>query len=75
MTTAVCAFCGKSVLRAPLESEVEVREGEKLFHLDCYLPYKRQAPNKRQAPPSAPRVQTWHPARPPGAIAQVAAPG
>jgi hypothetical protein len=27
----VCAFCGKSLL-----PEVEVREGEKVFHLDCY---------------------------------------
>ena len=50
MTKAVCAFCGKSVVRAALWSEVEVREGEKLFHLDCYLPYKRQA---RQSLPSA----------------------
>ena len=31
---AVCTFCGKSVLR-------EVREGQKLFHLYCYLLYKR----------------------------------
>ena len=49
MTTAVCAFCGKSVLRAPLESEVEVREGEKLFHLDCYLLYKRLPPPFRDS--------------------------
>jgi hypothetical protein len=43
MIKAVCGFCGKPVLRAALGSEIEVREGEKLFHLDCYLPYKRQA--------------------------------
>lgn len=42
MIEAVCAFCGKSVLRAPLGSEV--REGEKLFHLDCYRLYKRRPP-------------------------------
>jgi hypothetical protein len=36
----VCAFCGKSVLRAG--SEVEVREGENPFHLYCYLLYKRR---------------------------------
>jgi len=35
MTEAVCAVCGKSLV-----PEVEVREGEKLFHLDCYLLYK-----------------------------------
>jgi len=36
MIEALCAFCVKGV------SEVEVREGDKLFHLDCYLLYKRQ---------------------------------
>ena len=44
MTDAVCAACGQSVLRAPPGPEVEVREGEKLSHLDCYRLYKRQAP-------------------------------
>jgi len=36
MIEALCAFCVKGV------SEVEVREGDQLFHLDCYLLYKRQ---------------------------------
>jgi hypothetical protein len=38
LTEVVCAFCRKSA------SEAEVREGEKLFHLDCYLLYRRQKP-------------------------------
>jgi hypothetical protein len=38
MTEAVCALCKKTV-----GSEVEVREGEKLFHLYCFVLYKRQA--------------------------------
>jgi hypothetical protein len=38
----VCAFCGKTVLLAALGSRV--REGEKVFHLDCYVLYKRQPP-------------------------------
>jgi hypothetical protein len=38
----VCAICRKIVVRPPPEWEVEVREGEKLFHLDCYLAYKRR---------------------------------
>ena len=33
---AVCTFCGKNVLQ-------EVREGENLFHLYCFVLYKRQA--------------------------------
>jgi hypothetical protein len=37
MIDAVCAFCKKTV--GPV---VEVREGEKLFHLDCYRLYKRR---------------------------------
>jgi hypothetical protein len=36
----LCALCGKSVLPAP---EVDVREGEKRFHLACFLRHKRQA--------------------------------
>ena len=36
MTDAVCTFCKKTV-----GPQVEVREGEKLFHLDCYRLYKR----------------------------------
>jgi len=44
MTDAVCAFCGKIVLQAPIGFGADVREGEKLFHLDCYRLYKRQAP-------------------------------
>jgi hypothetical protein len=32
---AVCTFCGKSVLP-------EVREGENLFHLYCFVLYKRR---------------------------------
>jgi len=39
---AVCALCGKLVVRAPPEWEVEVREGGKLFHLDCYRLSKRR---------------------------------
>jgi hypothetical protein len=38
LTKVMCAFCRKSA------SEAEVREGEKRFHLDCYLLYKRQKP-------------------------------
>ena len=44
MTDAVCAFCGKIVLQAPIGFGADVREGQKLFHLDCYRLYKRQAP-------------------------------
>jgi len=44
MTETVCALCGKSVLPVPLGTDVVVREGEKLFHLDCYRLYKRQRP-------------------------------
>jgi hypothetical protein len=39
MSKPVCVFCGKT-----LAPGVEVREGEKLFHLDCYLLYKRRRP-------------------------------
>ena len=38
MPDSLCAVCGKIV------TPPEVREGEKLFHLDCYRLYKRQAP-------------------------------
>jgi hypothetical protein len=38
LTEVRCAVCKKSA------SEAEVREGEKRFHLDCYLLYKRQKP-------------------------------
>ena len=43
MSDAVCAFCGKSVAKGPLGFAADVREGEKLFHLDCYRLHKRQA--------------------------------
>jgi hypothetical protein len=36
MTDVVCTFCKKTV-----GPEGKVREGEKLFHLDCYLLDKR----------------------------------
>jgi hypothetical protein len=36
LTEVMCAFCRKSA------SEAEVREGEKRFHLACYLLYKRR---------------------------------
>jgi len=53
MIEVVCAFCGKDVLPSrPASEVVEVREGEKLFHLHCYVLYKRQ--DKRQAPPPPP---------------------
>jgi hypothetical protein len=39
---AACAFCGKSVVSD--RGRVDVREGERLFHLDCYRLYKRQPP-------------------------------
>jgi hypothetical protein len=39
-TETVCAFCSESLVL-----EAEVREGEKLFHFDCYLPYKRRRPH------------------------------
>jgi hypothetical protein len=38
MTEPACAFCGKSLM-----AEAQVHEGEKLFHLDCYLLYKRRS--------------------------------
>ena len=44
MMVAVCAFCGKSVVAGPLGFAADVREGEKLFHLDCYRLHERQAP-------------------------------
>jgi hypothetical protein len=34
----VCAFCGKNGEPLP------VCEGEKRFHLDCYVRYKRRPP-------------------------------
>jgi hypothetical protein len=37
---AACAFCGKSVVSD--RGRVDVREGEKVFHLDCYRLYKRR---------------------------------
>jgi hypothetical protein len=36
MTEGMCAFCGKSLPAA------EVREGENLFHLYCFVLYKRR---------------------------------
>jgi hypothetical protein len=47
---ALCADCGKRVEPPP---EVQVLEGEKRFHLACYLRLKRQAP-----PPARPENQT-----------------
>jgi hypothetical protein len=49
MTDTVCALCKKTVGR-----EIEVREGEKLFHLDCYLIDKR-ATGSRAPRRTAPR--------------------
>jgi hypothetical protein len=43
-TDAVCAVCGKSVVKAPLGFASDVREGDKTFHIECYRLYKRQAP-------------------------------
>jgi hypothetical protein len=37
MTDLMCTLCKKT-----MGPEVEVREGEKLFHLDCYRLYKRR---------------------------------
>jgi hypothetical protein len=45
----LCALCGKRVDPAP---EVEVREGEKRFHLACYVDHKRQAPPPPKPPAS-----------------------
>jgi hypothetical protein len=43
----LCALCGKrSVDPAP---EVEVREGEQRFHLECYVRDKRRAGRERPA--------------------------
>jgi hypothetical protein len=36
MAAEVCAACGKNVER------LTVREGDKRFHLDCYVLYKHQ---------------------------------
>jgi hypothetical protein len=40
----LCALCGKRVDPAP---EVEVREGEKRYHLECYVREKRRAGRER----------------------------
>ena len=42
----LCALCGKRVDPAP---EVEVREGEKRFHLECYVRDKRRSGRDRPA--------------------------
>jgi hypothetical protein len=42
MVDRLCAFCGKIVVQIPPGSEV--REGQKIFHLDCYVLYKRRLP-------------------------------
>jgi ribosomal protein L24E len=47
MTEAVCAFCGKSVK----SEEIEVREGEKVFHLNCYRLFKRRRPGTADVTP------------------------
>jgi hypothetical protein len=41
MSNGVCAFCGKSVVPAPLGGS-DVHEGEKQFHIGCYVLYKRR---------------------------------
>jgi hypothetical protein len=43
MMPDVCAVCGKIVAR------FEACEGEKVFHLDCYVLYKRQARTRGQS--------------------------
>jgi hypothetical protein len=42
----LCALCGKRVDPPP---EVEVREGEKRYHLECYVRDKRRATRERPA--------------------------
>jgi hypothetical protein len=42
----LCALCGKRVDPPP---EVEIREGEKRFHLACYVQDKRRAGRERPA--------------------------
>jgi hypothetical protein len=44
MLDEVCTVCGKSV-----GSAADVREGDRQFHLDCYVTYKR-----RETPPAPP---------------------
>jgi hypothetical protein len=34
----VCTVCGKNVVK------LEVCEGDKVFHFDCYVLYKRRRP-------------------------------
>jgi hypothetical protein len=45
---AMCAVCGKHVK----SEDVEVREGEKVFHLDCYRLYKRRRPGTADVTPT-----------------------
>jgi hypothetical protein len=40
MANRICVFCGKTVV--PVPPGPEVREGEQLSHLDCYVLSKRQ---------------------------------
>ena len=42
----LCALCGKRVDPPP---EVEVREGEKRYHLECYVREKRRTGRERPA--------------------------
>ncbi len=37
----ICAFCGTAVI--PVPPGPEVREGEQLFHLDCYVLSRHRA--------------------------------
>jgi hypothetical protein len=46
MSDTVCAVCGKSM-------GLDVHEGEKRFHLDCYVTYKHRAtPPALTTPPA-----------------------
>jgi hypothetical protein len=51
ITDPVCTVCRKSVVRLP------VHEGKQLFHLDCYVTYKRRA-----MPPTLPQPERRLPA-------------
>lgn len=42
---AVCASCGKIVVKPPAASPVF--EGEKVYHLDCYVLHKRPPPTPK----------------------------
>jgi hypothetical protein len=41
LDTAVCTVCGKKAVSD--RGRIDVRKGQKVFHLDCYRTYKHRA--------------------------------